>query len=156
MITKDFCHNIFEILLKSSKFFSVIDSFYRKIGEEVSENNSGASYVSFEIILKSNDDKRELSITFTDYGDKKRVFVNIYNREEGSFSPLSLERFLKEACHDKSIHKLMVFQASTIQEIEEKIVLLFQAIETSQFNQIVKILKGEDWIDMPFDWHGYK
>ena len=146
---------IFKSLLSAALIYKELKSTYKKTDNSTRKCSIGSPYISYDIEMKSTNN-RELIISLIDYGEKKKISVTIYNRESGSYTPLSLERYLVSECNLTQVEDLMKFDSDNNKELFENLNRFFKWLDKSQIESLSKILKGELWIELEFDWHGYK
>lgn len=147
--------SIFKSLLSSALIYNDLKSTYKKTDSSTRKCSIGSPYISYDIEMKSKNN-RELIISLIDYGEKKKISVTIYNRDSGSYTPLSLERYLVSECNLIQAEDLMKFDSNNNQDLFENLNRFFKWLDKSAIESLSKIMKGELWIELEFDWHKYK
>lgn len=155
---------IFEIIKKEALYyFQRLNLNYRFESNKIEERDSvkGFYYKTYTQIWNQIDSNLKLSFIFVFYVDhpNKEMINNMtiliqLNKYEGEV----LHKYLNINDYFEKILKMPIKILNDYWGVsgDEKINTFFEWFFDNCDKKLIKILKGKDWIDIPFDWHEYK
>ena len=117
-------------------------------------DNSPLRGKSYVLVFSNSSNKRTLEISFApQYKQFNDVFVVFITDERKK--TLNIPQYLR---HLRLIDDKLYFRLDTYPgSFQEKINQFFQFLGASfQDERLKDILIGKKWVDLPFDWQGYK
>ncbi len=149
---------VFKLLYDSTLHYEDIRLNYKKSEKNIQKSEIVTPYIAYELKMESVRGNRELKVSLVDYTDSdcQILSVDISNIEKISSLPLNIERYLVEECNLIEANHLTRFNVSNEQELAENLNVYFKWLDQIKNPNLSKILRGDLWVDMPFDWHGYK
>lgn len=150
-------NKIFEILhIELLSFFDKYNLNYEFKENKEYHNTKIREYTSYKQCYYYAKENMQLECSLITYPDKKfKTFIDIkvsvfYKKELIKW--LSINEYFKQILKIKS----PFLNELTGNNLEEQIVSYFAWLRTNIDYKVIDILKGNDWLDMPFDWNGYK
>lgn len=146
---------IFELLLKEG-----IDNFpiltkYTLDSKKVKKNTVVTPYTSFDLTLISKEFERKVYLRLVDYYTHQRFLVNIEHLQ-GHHNTLSVDDYLHKYCGMDSSTDVTLLDNYPGSSLQDKIGNHFRFLIQKIDKRFNSILEGADWVEIPFDWHGYR
>jgi hypothetical protein len=148
--------NIFELMDNyANAFFSNFKLEYTK--KDTSIINSNPDYLVQIIKYDSAISDIELNFRMVFYIDKTIADLRIYNRFS-TFNGNNLLNFDDYFGKYKMIKdsKFKFFLSNNLETLDAELKQLFEWLTSVTDTQLINILQGKDWVDIPFDWGDYK
>ena len=150
--------------LSKEKIFSVLKDCLKDYLEEYNLNYSSVEekYIereiapvnqSYELIYDSNETTQKLTFNLVRYPNSSSIFIWIDSVSGKGLLSLK-EYFVK---HKKLSLTNEYFEIEGNQfDLEFKLNAFFDWLTSVTDAQLINILQGKDWVDIPFDWGGYR
>lgn len=146
--------SILQLLKESALGFTELKEYMIK-DENIVKSTKITCYTAYELKFFSSSFKRTVRLSLIDYYSHKKLSFTVYNTE-GSHNSIPLYKYLKEYCGSENAEDLMLLDQYEGKPIEEKLFNFFNRIKSQLDSRFFDILKGNAWVDLPTDWHGYK
>ncbi len=137
------------------KNYELFDTYEVKRSDEMTVR-SPIIKTNYDLVFESKLYDRWLFIRIEDYYKYQKLviwFNKLMHPEPVNFS---LERYFagNEDLNNNEIK--WVINVKTKEDLVDKIRAVIDVIEQQNLGKVKDIIKGQSWIDLPFDWEGYK
>ncbi len=145
---------IFSVLKDCLKdYFEEFNLNYSSVEEKYIEREIAPVNQIYELICESNEANLKLTFNLVRYPNSSSIFIWIESVSEKGLLNLK-EYFVK--------HKMVRFTIDYFEidgnqfDLENKLNAFFDWLTSVTDAQLINILQGKDWVDIPFDWGDYK
>lgn len=133
-----------------------IFSGYSTQRQEIQKIKSPVVATFYDTTLESKIADRWLFVRVEDFYKYQKVIIWVNflnNRRSVNFD---IERYLVEHLQIKNINQELVFKSKTDDGFKEMFKGVLEFISENIDEKVRLLLSGQFWLDMPFDWQGYK
>lgn len=146
---------IWDSLFSAARKLDLVDRYYQLVKSDVSINQVGKACTVYQVWLSFISGEREIQLAVVDYGEE--VMLTFYLRNISNGSEVSLKDYLAEKeGRVKTDDLFRQERCSNEPELHRYLGCFFDRIKMIRSAGLDKLLVGESWVDLPFDWHGYK
>lgn len=102
--------------------------------------------------------QQQLTFKIVVYTDKTIVFLRLYKKgTEGLYSGgLSFFDYFSKLKNIEEPNSKFILDNYNGLDTNEKLSNFFEWLTSVTDTQLINILQGQDWVDIPFDWGGYR
>jgi hypothetical protein len=144
-----------DLLFEAARKLEPVDLFYQLINKGVSRNEIGAACTAYEIQLSFVEGQREIELAVVDYGVDIMPTFHLRNLSNGS--EMNVREYLSEKHDTDKVGDLFKLEAcSNEQDLRLRLERFFDGTLTLGAKDFEEIVAGKNWVDLPFDWHGYR
>lgn len=144
-----------DLLFEAARRLEPIDLFYNLVRLEVVRHEIGETYITYEIHLSFTEGLREIDLAAVDYGADVMPTFHLRNLSNGS--DMNVREYISKT-HGAAIASDLFKPGACSSEQGLRLFLerFFNNIRALNDKDFERIIAGEKWIDLSFDWHGYR
>ena len=113
-------------------------------------------FTQYDFILNSIEKNRWILFRIEDYFNHQKIVIWINQLEEKKAVHIDLENYFFFEMKIKNIKQKLIFKATSSSALEEKLDKALDFILATSDYRLKEVFEGRFWVNMPFDWHGYK
>ena len=146
-------------------------SIYNIVEKSISHNSLFTDYIledykirklksptlvkQYNFYLKSTKFNRKVQIRINDYHKNQNLEIWIDKMDDSNLNRFNVKyHFLNLKIN--TIKQKLKFKCSSENDLYRSVDGILNFINENADIKLIKIFKGEDWVDMPFDWGEYK
>ena len=100
-------------------------------------------------------ENRKLQVRINDYFKNQTIAIWIDKLDDSNLNRFNLEYYFLDI-GIKQIKQKLIFKSNSKNKLKKKIGGILNFIYLNTDDVLKKVLSGEKWIEMPFDWGDYK
>ena len=109
----------------------------------------------YNFYFKSTLFSRKMQLIIKDYFKNQKIEIFIDKLDDSNLNRFDVKyHFLSLKIND--VKQKFIFKCNTENELSKIFCDILNYISDKSDDSLKKILYGEDWVDTPFDWNGYK
>jgi hypothetical protein len=146
---------VLKLMESTIKNYELFDTYEVKRSDEKTVK-SPIIRTNYDLVLESKLYDRWLFIRIEDFYKYQKLviwFNKLWYPEPVNFS---LERYFAGNENLNKSEIKWVIKIKTKENLVDKIRAIIDVIEQQNLEKVKDIIKGQSWIDLPFDWEGYK
>ena len=151
--SKDKFYQKLEIHLKNYLNSFKIDNYIKF------ENNieSGLDFDTITVFAKSKDELNELKLSLIIKENKSLINFRVYRISSivQNAGMIRIEDYLEKIVKIGNF-KSNFSLSNNLETLDAELKQFFEWLTSVTDAQLINILQGKDWVDIPFDWGGYK
>lgn len=121
----------------------------------VTDHRSVGNFCSYEIPVVFPKCFRKVAVVLVDYGNSYLISVYIMNLHDNNNQMFSVNQYLNSV-DPSAINRFALFSCEVGSDLTLRIQHYLSHILRTDHQTIAKIIRGESWLSLPFDWHEYK
>ena len=107
-------------------------------------------------IFKFISNERQVIFHLNDFYSHITISAFVRNLKDISSNKFDIELYCIGELKNKTIKQKLIFRFNTVEDLKKNIGRTIDFLIKSMDEKLKKIILGEDWIDMPFEWGNYK
>lgn len=144
--------SLMESAIKNHDFFAT----YVVKRSNVIVVKSPLNKTNYDLVFESRLYDRWLFLRIEDYYKYQILVIWLNKLEHPELVNFNLERYFA-GCENLNCGKdIWVVKIKTEKDLVHYIKVVIDVIEQQNLERVKDIIKGQSWIDLPFDWEGYK
>lgn len=148
----DLMAQILERVLKSHSLFSD----YLLISQNIQKITNPTKIIENDFIFVSEKCDRWLFIGIQDFSSHQKLIIKLNQLNAKKNINLDIQEFYVSFLKNNTVKQKMIFKSTSGIELESHLENIFKYLISTSNAELIKIIKGEIWIDMPIDWGNYK
>tara|TARA_R110002051_G_scaffold314220_1_gene391069 strand:- start:3722 stop:4192 length:471 start_codon:yes stop_codon:yes gene_type:complete len=146
---------VLQLMESTIKSFALFDSFELKRSYETVVR-SPSIRTNYDLIFESKLNDRWFFIRIEDHYKYQKLIIWVNKLEHPEPVNFSLERYLAGYTKLNIGEDLWLFKIKTEKNLVVRIQAVINIILHQNLEEVIALIKGKSWMNMPFDWEGYK
>ena len=149
---------IFELMnIYISNYLKLFSLDYNKMGSVKEINSKIRYYETYGITYNSIESKQQIEFELVRYTDTSTCFIRVKKFEKNG----TIDSWLDFVDYfsrykNKPECKVNFSISNNLETLDSELKQFFDWLTSVTDAQLINILQGKDWVDIPFDWGGYR